>query len=786
MKQAMQILEGRKIRKWGVVVGLALLSLGLAAFMPARTLLAQETAAVPAIAKAVEPEGCVWCHDGAGAKHRDDYVRYIDKSVLDLTIDSVDSVKNADATFTTTILFTIKRNGLPFIDGDGLPSLEQKTFYAVTYDSATRTFDNSKYFPSKSIVAVGDGKYSVAVKDISYAPEQSNGQIYGYIADGPIHTEPAGHVHLYDNVASAAMAFGDVATYKSPANVSGCEGCHGKPYMKHGYRNPIVAGLSDFSSCKSCHFDTRVGQHPDWQVQANDPKRFAQLTGLARAAAAAGDKQHDSVAENLTEAERTQYAYKARLMNDVHMAHAMEFPYPQSMSNCATCHEGKLDMILTDANFTGEVCLSCHVVTGPEDGTPHNRAPALKKLTPSSHDKWDLATKNCADSSCHAAGGSAALFGELHSGYNPVIYADTAGTKYSDKIVVTIDAAKLSGTDLTFDFSASGSAGSLDSKDIHPDAMIGLYGYDTKDFIVNGHERYDSNNNGKISRSDGDLPKGEYEVGTEHEYFTTVSAASGAWTVKADLSEWADMINSGIIRRVEIEVLPTLKNKDGQIVAINAPSRTFDLGANAFDDNFYSDIVKVEGGCNNCHDALATTFHQPNRGGNIKVCRTCHVVRSGASHLELQSRSIDSFVHAIHSFQDFDIGDINLEDPVAAVEHEQHIGHTFPNFTIRNCQACHVSGAYEVPNQTKSLPGILSASDVVETPPRNIQDVPSYVTGPAARACGGCHRAHQIKADDAVKLLAFERHVRMGGYLIKNDDGALDTVIKSIMEDLHQ
>ena len=39
-------------------------------------------------------------------------------------------------------------------------------------------------------------------------------------------------------------------------------------------------------------------------------------------------------------------------MNDTHMSHAMEFPYPLSMSNCVTCHEGKLDVVLADENFT--------------------------------------------------------------------------------------------------------------------------------------------------------------------------------------------------------------------------------------------------------------------------------------------------------------------------------------------------------------------------------------------------------------------------------------------------
>ena len=66
-------------------------------------------------------------------------------------------------------------------------------------------------------------------------------------------------------------------------------------------------------------------------------------------------------------------------MNDTHMSHAMEFAYPQSMANCVTCHEGKLDAVLTDANFTLATCKSCHPVTGT-GGTDAKRAPALKDL----------------------------------------------------------------------------------------------------------------------------------------------------------------------------------------------------------------------------------------------------------------------------------------------------------------------------------------------------------------------------------------------------------------------
>jgi hypothetical protein len=217
---------------------------------------------------------------------------------------------------------------------------------------------------------------------------------------------------------------------------------------------------------------------------------------------------------------------------------------------------------------------------------------------------------------------------------------------------------------------------------------------------------------------------------------------------------------------------------DGEEVAINAVSRTFDIASNGFDDDFYDPIVKVEDGCNNCHEALGTTFHSPDYGGSVTVCRMCHVVLSGGSHLEMQSRSIDSYVHAIHSFQDFDIGDIDFDDPVEALHYEHHINFPYPTHGITDCESCHYEGMYEVPDQSKSLPGLLSASDPVED--RAIGDVPSYVTGPASRACGGCHRAVLIKEDEASELVSFFQHTKMGGYLIEEDDNLLD-IIEEIM-----
>jgi len=474
-------------------------------------------------------------------------------------------------------------------------------------------------------------------------------------------------------------------------------------------------------------------------------------------------------------------------MNDVHMSHAMEFPYPQSMANCVTCHEGKLDVALADENFTVATCKSCHPLTGAaapaaegEDPAWDTTGLALKTIVPEAiHGTMDLETTDC--TMCHGEGKAAAGFSGIHTGYDKMIYT-TDGVRYSDVISVTVDSASFDGSMLTVGFSAveAEDLEGLDVADIVPTVMVGLYGWDTKDYIVGPHERlFDDNGDGEIDS--GDERTLEYEVGAEHPRATTVSAEDGSWEVEFDLSAWADMIDDGTVKRVEIAVMPALEDADGVTLALDAPSRTFDLGDNEFADDFYGPIATVEG-CETCHDALATNYHSPDRGGNIVVCRLCHITKAGGSHLEMQSRSIDSYVHAIHAGQPFDIGDIDFTDPVQAMHYEHHIEFPYPMHGITNCASCHPEGTNNVPDQTMSLPGLLSASDSVEG--RRIPDVPEYVSGPASRACGGCHRAELINEDSPGELIPFNWHTKQGGYLIEageDDVATLMTVIDEVM-----
>jgi OmcA/MtrC family decaheme c-type cytochrome len=794
------------------------------------------------------------------AEHQDVYDQvYNDPSKLTLTIDSVASVDEGGGTsWTVTVGFTITKTGDPLYDaGNGLADLDQKRFYAVQYDSLAGQYLNSVGLTVNATTTVsnGDGTYVLTATGVPYAPEApvapfDGAQVYGYIADGSLVAHEGGsgaeipdgsHVHLYDDVSNAAFPFGTAAfgaagAYESAANVAGCQKCHGTPYLKHGYRAAIIKDaadntvIPDFAACKSCHYDDRNGGHGDWQYMVDEPFEWA--TGVL-------------TGDDITAA----YPYTANVMNDVHMSHAMEFPYPQSMQNCATCHEGKLDVVLADASFTPETCLSCHPVNGTdawprndalgvpanEDYYQGNRAPALAYLwadagVASFHPATRAAilTTDCGE--CHRVGGVAeaqdGLFTDYHTGYD-VNITDPSGVRYSDAYTVSIDAVSYDSVTglITVDFSASDPA-------IVPELYISFYGWDSKNFIAAGHER------------DGNAACQGFRPGCQMEYtpessggganpIFTEDAASvpGDWRVTADPALWQltktddipTMIADGKIKRVEIMLAPELNLADLATpgpdldVVLEGVSKTLNLGNGLTEDDYFKGakaVVSTEK-CNVCHDVLASSFHsESGRGGDgIVICKNCHNVTYAGSHLEMASRSIDNYVHAIHSFQAFDPGDVfKTFDPVEAKRYDQHIKHVFPNFTIRNCEACHVtpeegngSVVYNVPDQAKSMPSLLSSSDTVATwydiiddpndpleglaierpAGRNIGSVPQYVVGASSRACGGCHRARLVRDDAAGDLAAWNAHTEAFGTLADASDDPLTEDVNETSEILY-
>ena len=686
------------------------------------------------------PESCQICHVSAGDQHQAGYDQLYQDNVIKATIDN--AIVNPDNS--VTVNFHVTKNGAAFSCKD----LDNLNIYFTQYDNTTNRFQfasgqerlSIKGTSSNIVAGAGGLCTSTAALGDNAALLSNPGFVVVYGYDEQVGSIAARvrqvkypYAALLPNAAYTALP----NKYLSAANVAGCQKCHTVPYLKHGNIYGRTKGdfATEFVTCKACHLDNGEGGHQFWQELVDNPEMAA--------------REWNS---QLTTADNTyraaNYGYETRLMNDVHMSHAMEFEYPQSMASCVTCHEGKLlTKVLTDNNFTLETCKSCHPVNGSEQS--EKPQPALRDIIPHT---WTSSTV-CAN--CHNGGTSAIAppFNEIHNGYDKFIY-DASGNKYSESFTVAIaDNATLVGNALTFWFSVSGSG----VPGIVPDnvlfesntAMASPYGWDTKDFI-----------RGNLSATPSKTGTAQYRA---------------TFTLPAD---WTDNMALGIIKRAEIAVRPRLKNAAGDYVALNAVSKTIDLTTKR-QVNFYPAIADPAL-CNNCHDQLSTTFHnnQKDRGGSIVVCRMCHVSGTRGSHLELSSRSITNYAHAIRSFQAFDTDTYSFDNAVESMYYDLKIESTFPTFGLTNCVACHKAGRFNVPDSSKSLPAALSGTDNVTLAfagwNRDILPLSSItITGAASMACGGCHKAEFIKEDNASELAAWNTKMVANGFML--DTGAYNS-----------
>ncbi len=379
----------------------------------------------PAIA-GVQPESCATCHKDAGEMHQASYDQLYQDGVIQIT----DMAYTFAPTGTHTVTFQMTKDGEPF----NAAKADTLAIYFAAYSDGQFQFD-----PAEERLSInGDLSYDGAGGNTSTfvgdVPDLSD--VDGFItiigADEQVGSLPA-RVRLVKYPFAGIMETGGGVDYVSAANNDGCVKCHTDPYLKHGYIYAQVDGdpATDFLTCKACHQDNVEGGHFEWQLLVEDPALAADYL--------AGNVE-------LTPEQQEAMAYKTSLMNDVHMSHAMEFPYPQSMANCATCHEGKLDTALSDENFTIETCRSCHPMNGSELAGNTNLGLTTILASVSAHDKIDINVDACTD--CHETGSKTPGMNEIHSGYDKAIYT-ADGLRYSDAITVSVDSASLDGNMLT-------------------------------------------------------------------------------------------------------------------------------------------------------------------------------------------------------------------------------------------------------------------------------------------------------------------------------------------------
>ena len=297
-------------------------------------------------------ETCGICHPDAGEKHQASYDELYQDGVIEVSDITYRFTPNPD---TTIVSFKMTRNGAP-INGASVNNLNIyfAAWTGTAFEGAGRLSLKGKltYDPGKGVTTSTLVELDPAAT--GYVDYSNVGNVDGIIVvygyNEQVGSLPA-RIRQVKYPYAAFMETGKGTDYISAANNDGCEKCHSEPYLKHGNIYGQIGGDpgTDFYACKVCHLDNGDGGHLEWQLLVDDP------------ALAAVYFKDDTV---LSDEQTAQYAYKTTLMNDVHMSHAMEFPYPQSMSNCVTCHEGKLDVILSDANMTAATCKSCHAVNG--------------------------------------------------------------------------------------------------------------------------------------------------------------------------------------------------------------------------------------------------------------------------------------------------------------------------------------------------------------------------------------------------------------------------------------
>ena len=213
------------------------------------------------------------------------------------------------------------------------------------------------------------------------------------------------------------------------------------------------------------------------------------------------------------------------------------------------------------------------------------------------------------------------------------------------------------------------------------------------------------------------------------------------------------------MKRLEIGVLPATVNADGQEVAVNAATRTFDLKSAKFDDKAFSadrrnrqvrDLPRGAGD----HLPRAELRRQRDR---VPRCATSR--RAAARTSRCSRASLDSYVHAIHSMQDFDVVEHRLQGPGPGPAVRRAHDHAVPDPRRDQLRVLPLPRAR---TKCRTRPRLCRRScrrrPTNETWDRNIGTVPSVVTGPATTACGGCHRAQLINEDKAGGLAVLNQH----------------------------
>ena len=592
----------------------------------------------------------------------------------------------------TTLTISVTKDNKAYVGS--FPGWEFSLYWTV--------YDNGEYSgyitPGSPLNIVGnnDGTF-----DITFSPavEMQPNMIF-YL--GGVRAErkvgPRDYFGEKDYV-NAVYVVGTVPAIKADPN--GCNNCHMENILKHGYisTRPIdQSGVErPFFNCVVCHNNGRDSH--------------GTADGL------------DYIHEGGT----------ATLRNTVHASHNLSFDYPQSMSNCVTCHTGdQLDHVVSIAFEDYDTCQTCHedLITkyGEHFPLPHDES---------------YKTRNC--NYCHEEENIGPKYAEIHNGgysFSKYYYNPTTKTavKWSDKVKYQID-------NITYD------SGLLT---VNWRALVDSQTYDLKNKNYTNAD-FDFGTDNLTDQKGAYVLVGYLGFGSKDvvAYTRASTSINSDGTATSTLTLNNTTLTDYDVKAVKVGILGVAAYKgnatfdDSRHIAVTNITKNFNLETKK-EEGLGLTVSKEK--CDSCHNELIihdSGLYRHDAVGNPDSCMFCHNPSSAAGHYTEQSRALDTYIHAFHEGQP-------LPDGSGAMEE-------YPVGSMANCAKCHIDG-FTIPNQIDDLGAYLSGKTArTDNPQRAITD--GVTTGPAAAACGSCHKAYMIS--HGYDTTSLNSHIDVMGYYEK-------------------
>ena len=626
-----------------------------------------------------------------------------------------------------------------------------------------------------TFVNLGAGNYSATVP----AANVIDNADYLFIVKAPAAaTETA--VSNYTLEGSAVATLG-TTSLRNLVSDAGCTSCHGPtPAWSAKFRHYAVGG----SKCQVCH--SIVGRDVGIISLLDNGTRVESLPKRAGTNAVEyfhGIHNSEGMPDNMY----------FRSTNPAGGENSYAIGYPSDMRNCKVCHTEPAQLTAAStAPVSFWLCMTCHQSWKSFPNAPGGHANYLDNT-------------NCA-ATCHNGSVARATVSEFHNffeGVDPHLDSFYGGTDISfdnpDNVLFTVTGVTKSGDNVAFTWTASKLGAAVNP--CNTDNAVGPTFQALGAYLAYAKGDDWVNENLSASQSPGQ-PLGARNLFTS---LSTVCASNVATTTGLQVAAGAKPYAKKALLAIGGKPLTRHSTGGMYFVRVASPTYAFSMATGASVTARRSAVDTKK--CIACHRGTLYQ-HGGDRVDNEQLCVICHNPSSSEKNVRVGYRILNPdntvntsatydgksaetydmryLLHAIHGAEKRDNpiiiyrsrgvfafapegaakptgwpagGNVVDNALVNGSTNGQRIGHTWTIIDypkpVNACEACHVAGLYEVPDQTKAV--ALTVEPGTSWPSQT-DDVS---IGPAAGACTACHassvaRSHAFKQGYMANVLKEE------------------------------